>query len=124
MKAMSPAAQDRLTLLNRALLEQMGFTRAHLRKAWKRTVEAMDAKKTQFFSFEGEVCDERTVIDHFTRLEASEKAFKLAGAYPSKAEAQGTGGTLLVEVTTLAPDGTKTVVRLGAKGDESTKLTE
>ena len=47
----------------------------------KAIAEAHGAKDTKFFSFEGEVTDEREVVDHQTRLKAAEMNLKIRGEW-------------------------------------------
>ena len=58
---------------------------AAVRKAWDRKLELLHARKTQFFSFEGEVTDERQVIDNATSLAAAESLDRFLGVIAPKA---------------------------------------
>lgn len=57
--------------------------------------EALEAKRTHFFSKDGEVTDERTVPDHTTRINAVDRVLELKG-YTSKGGS--TNNTLNVNI--------------------------
>jgi hypothetical protein len=73
------------------------------RKRIARIDEALDAQETKFFTYQGEVIEERDVIDHTTRLAAATLAGRVTGTDPSKsASDQGKGGptNVLVQIVT------------------------
>ncbi len=61
---------------------------ASLEKSAKVIAEAHDAIEMKFFAFEGEVTDEREVIDWQTRLKASEMNLKIRGEWKEGAQVQ------------------------------------
>lgn len=116
-KELSPQQKERMAILARAALEMAGFKASDLRKAMRRTREAMDAEEI-IVSQKGKVVRSPK---HSIRLAASKEVFELADAYPAKSrsvQAGGTGNTMVVEVVTLASDGSRTVTRVGIKGEK------
>ena len=106
----------RLKLLMSTALELAGFNEDDLRKAMQRTREALDAEEVTITN-KGKIVKSPR---HNIRLEASKEIFKMADAYPKKVETEGGGSALVVEVVTLAADGSKTTVRVGAKSTSQT----
>ena len=72
------------------LLELAGYDEASLARIAKASIEKkvalLESQKKSYFSFEGEVCDERTDPDHRTQLEASKALDEILGvkAPPAK----------------------------------------
>jgi|SRR3972149_5174278 len=117
LQILNPDARvARLEILGRAALQMAGFQPRFLKRAMARTVSALDARRVVFFQNGGVVRDKRVTIDHGTRLNAADKLFRMANAYPRESEAKKSGGAaIVVEIANLAPDGSKTTVRIGAK---------
>ncbi len=116
-----PLRDSRLEILGRAALQLAGFRPAYLRRALKRTVEALDAKETKLFSHEGKVTDKRVLVDHTVRLGAADTIFRMVpGVYAAKPSGPQPG-SIVVEVITLAPDGGRSVVRIAANSDSEPK---
>jgi hypothetical protein len=67
----APVKSTRDNLLERAGITEEAQTEA-VRKAWNRKLELLEARKTQFFSFEGRVTDQRDVADNALRLQAAD----------------------------------------------------
>lgn len=104
-------AEQRMDLLGRTILLASGAKPTHLRKAWRRTVEALDAERVIMSPTTGEVIREP---DHKVRLKAAEQigvAFGLTG--PGTAGPQS-GGGIVVAVQICTADGQVTTVQVGA----------
>ena len=86
----------------REALRQAGFRASDLKKAMQRTREAMDATG-------------RFGVDHRTRLKGAEMVFSMVPGVVVKEEGKS-GGTVTVEIITLAGDGTKTAIRVMQDG--------
>jgi len=63
-----------------------------VKKAVMRLDEELDAQTTKYFAHEGEVIDERNVVDHTARQGAIDKTFVLADLLRPRADAPGGGG--------------------------------
>lgn len=97
----------------RSALVAMGFKRADAQKALQNVRDAQEAKETHFFTNQGVVTDERETIDHRTRLAAAKTIFgMLPGVNAPKEIIKSTTGEIQLEVHTIAPDGTRTAVRV------------
>ena len=71
-------------------------------KAARVADEAMDATKVEYFTSLGRVTDERTVIDHATRLAGSDRALDITGAKPAKSAADKGSGPIIYVVNAPA----------------------
>lgn len=80
----APVISERDKLLERAGITPEQMAEA-VRKAWDRKLELLRARKTQFFSFEGQVTDEREVVDNTTSLAAAESLDRFLGVVAPKA---------------------------------------
>jgi hypothetical protein len=102
-------------LATRTALVAMGFTRADPHKAFQRVREALDATTPHYFTNQGVVTDERSTPDHRTRLHAAKAIFDMVPGInaPKEFIKQGTN-EIQLEVHTIAPDGTRTAVRVTA----------
>ena len=104
----------RLSLLSRVSLQMAGFQEHDLKKAMRRTREALNARDVRFYSHEGVVTDRKELIDHRVRLEAADRIFRMVpGVYAEKDQGKG-GGDITVEIVTLAPDGSRTAIRINS----------
>jgi hypothetical protein len=101
-------------LATRAALVAMGFKRADAVGALQAVRDAMQARKVQYFAHEGVVTDRRVTKDHRTRLAAADAIFAMVPGVRAPQEQLKPTGEITVEVVTLAPDGTKTAVRINA----------
>lgn len=100
-------------LATRSALVAMGFTRADAKSALQNVREAQAATTTHFFTNQGVVTDERTTPDHRTRLAAAKTIFgMLPGVNAPKEYTKPPVGEIQLEVHTIAPDGTRTAVRV------------
>lgn len=63
------------------MLEGVLLPKDLLQKAVDKAYEKLDAKKTQFFPFQGKIRDKVDVEDHQTQLAAADKIFAMAGVY-------------------------------------------
>lgn len=114
----SKVQQDRLDILMRTSLKMAGFKPAHLRKAHKADVDALDAVRVRR-SHDRDGNEVRCVEepDHNVRLVAA-RAIKsmIPGMFPSQApsmERQEPGG-LHVQIILLSQDGQQQVVDIQA----------
>ncbi len=68
-----------LPQVNEYLAQEMTAAGLTLRKGLEAIKDGLEAKKVQYFQKDGEVTDERVVVDHTTRLHAAELDVKLHG---------------------------------------------
>jgi hypothetical protein len=101
-------------LATRTALAAMGFKRADAVSALGAVRDALTAKKTTYFQHEGVVTDKRTTADHRTRLHAANAIFDMVPGVKAPQEHQKPSGEISLEIITLAPDGTRTAVRVQA----------
>jgi len=110
----SKVQQDRLELLARAGLKMAGFKPAHLRKAHKADVEALDAVRIRrSHDRDGKEIRVTEEKDHNVRLLAA-RAIKqmIPGMFPSQGAGmeRNEGASLHVQIVLLQADGTQHVV--------------
>jgi len=67
--------------IRRAIFVRLAPPPDLLQKAFERLDEQLDAKKSEFFTFQGRVTDERLVEDNMARQGAIDKVMKVAGTY-------------------------------------------
>lgn len=114
----SKVQQDRLDLLMRTSLQLAGVKPAHLRKAHRRTVEALDAETVKIsHDRDGNEVRRLEMPDHNTRLVASRQILQMIpGMFPS----QGAGldradaNTITVQIILQQPDGSQQTVQIAA----------
>jgi hypothetical protein len=100
-------------LETRNALVAMGFKRADARSALQRVRDAMEANTPHFFTNQGVVTDERQTPDHRTRLAAAKTIFGMLPGVNAPKEFTKVGPSeIQLEVHTIAPDGTRTAVRV------------
>lgn len=113
--------QDQLDILARASLKMAGFKRSDLRLAYRRTVEALTAVKIQvsYNRQTGEEVDRIEHVDHMTRIMAARQLMSMVpDMFPVAHGGPITSGNgIVVEVALCTPDGTRTVVRVGAQSN-------
>jgi hypothetical protein len=101
-------------LQTRAALVAMGFKRADAVSALATVRDALTAKRVTYFQKDGIVTDQRVTKDHRVRLAAADAIFQMVPGVKAPQETLKPSGEITVEVVTLAPDGTKTAVRVHA----------
>jgi hypothetical protein len=69
-----------------------------VKKAVARLEEELDAKTTKFFAHEGEVVEERSVIDHTARQGAIDKTFVLADVLRPRSDQNNGPGNVTVNL--------------------------
>ena len=69
-----------------------------VKKAVGRLNEELDAETTKFFAFEGEIIDERQLVDHTARQGAIQKTFELADVLRPRSDATGGARPVIVNV--------------------------
>src|SRR5215831_4229544 len=77
------SADGHVVSVRDTLLKDAGITpevqAAAIRESWQVTQSLLRARKKQFFSFEGEVKDEREVDDNLVRLQAVDANYRMLG---------------------------------------------
>ena len=81
-----------------AMLEGVRLPEGFLQKAIDTAFAKLDAKRTQFFSKDGMVVDERTVEDNQTQLAAADRILTMAGVYARDREAQPSAPAVALEM--------------------------
>lgn len=99
-------------LRTRIALQAIGFKRADPVAALQAVRDALQAKKTIYAQHEGVFTDKRTTKDHTTRLKAAQAIMDMVPGVKAPQEITKSTGDFVLEVVTLAPDGTKTAVRV------------
>jgi hypothetical protein len=112
MEHLKARQRFRAELAARPALVGMGFRRADARLALQRVRDALHAEHTHFFTHQGVVTDERATVDHRTRLHAARAMFDMIPGVKAPQEIQNAAQTIQLEVVTVAPDGTRTAVRV------------
>lgn len=109
-------------LFARTALVAAGFKRADLSKAMMRVREGLDATTVKVAYDSRIVNPDRTTggfveskpyVDHRTRMAASDLVMQMVPGMKAPKDERQTGD-IVVEILTVAPDGTKTAVRLNA----------
>lgn len=120
---LSRVQQDRLELLARVGLKMAGFKPAHLRKAHKRELEALDAEIVKVsHNRDGEEVRRLVLPDHNTRLVAA-RAIKqmIPGMYPSQGAGmeRADGMSLHVQIILQQQDGSQQIVEVSGHPSRS-----
>jgi len=82
------------------MLENVQIPPDLVQHALDKVREKLDAKKTQFFSYQGQVVEQVEVEDHGTQLAAIDTTFKMAGVYARERDAAPATPTVSLEMDT------------------------
>jgi hypothetical protein len=94
----------RLDFFGRAALSVAGFRPEHVRRAFNRVLESLDARRVTRVPTGGGAVRTFKDPDHDIRFRAATEVLHLADAYP-KADAAASGPAINIQVNVLGTDG-------------------